>query len=66
MEILQEVKRLIEILIIPIKKLPFDNDYTRGQIDMAETIYRLVHIMQNGEAIDIAEKMETRNVKKEE
>jgi hypothetical protein len=62
MDYLQEVKRLIELVIAPIKKLPFDNDYTKGQIDMAETIYRLVHIMQNGESTAIAEAMEMRSV----
>jgi len=65
-EILFEVKRLIELVIMPIKMLPFDNDYKKGQIDMANTIYRLVDIMQNGEGVAIAEALEMRNVKKEE
>ena len=60
MNYLQEVKRMIEMLVTPIKRLPFENDYKKGQLDMADTITRLIEIMENKEGIAIAEAMETR------
>ena len=45
MEILKQVKRMIELSVILIKALPFQTDYSKGQIDMADTIFRLVDVM---------------------
>ena len=51
---LQEIKRMIDLLVAPIKMLPFNNDYKKGQIDMAETIIRLIEIMENKKGGDNA------------
>ena len=48
MEILKQVKRVIELTVMPIKALPFQSDYSKGQIDMADTIFRLVDVMDMG------------------
>ena len=58
MDILEDVKRAINALIYPLKMLPFDNDYKRGQIEMAETIKRLIEVMENEEGVKIAESLE--------
>lgn len=62
MDYLQEVKRMIKMLVAPIKMLPFDNDYKKGQLDMADTITRLIEVMENKEGVAIAENMELRTV----
>jgi len=48
MSILQEVQRMIKLVITPIKMLPLSSDYQQGQIDMANTISRLIDVMENG------------------
>jgi len=58
MDILQEVKRAIDLTIAPIKMLPFDNDYKAGQLDMADTIKRLIEVMENREGAKIAEALD--------
>ena len=58
MDIISEIKRMIELLVAPIKMLPFDNDYKKGQLDMAETIIRLVEVMENKEGSKIAEALD--------
>ena len=62
MDILQEIKRMVEVTIAPIKLLPFENDYRQGQIDFAETIIRLIEVAQNLEGTKNAEAMELRTV----
>jgi len=58
MDILQEVKRMIKLLVAPIKMLPFENDYKKGQLDMADTITRLIEVMENKEGSKIAEALD--------
>lgn len=60
MDILAEIVRMIDLVVAPLKMLPFSNDYKKGQLDMADTIKRLVEIMQNKEGTAIAEAMEMR------
>ena len=48
MDMLKQIKRVIELAIMPIKALPFQTNYSKGQIDMADTIFRLVDIMDTG------------------
>jgi hypothetical protein len=62
MDYLQQVIRMIELLVMPIKALPFENDYKKGQLDMADTITRLVKVAQNHEGTKNAEEFELREV----
>jgi len=62
MDYLQEVKKMVELLVAPIKMLPFENDYKKGQLDMADTTIRLIEVMQNKEGVKISEEFELREV----
>jgi hypothetical protein len=49
-----EVKRLIELTANPLRFLPFENDYKKGQLDMADTIIKLVEVAETKIGDDIA------------
>ena len=44
---LQDIKRMIELLVAPIRMLPFTTDYKKGQLDIADTIIKLIEVMEN-------------------
>lgn len=43
---IQEIKRMIDLVVTPIKMLPLDSDYKKGQLDMADTIMRLIEVVE--------------------
>ena len=51
----REIIRMIELTIAPIRMLPIYSEFRDGQIDMADTIKRLVEIIENNEGMAIAE-----------
>ena len=53
-----DIKRLIKLAVMPQKQLPLASQYKDGQIDMADTITRLVEVMENGEGSKIAEALD--------
>ena len=50
----QEIIRLIDVVVAPIKMLPLESAYRDGQLAMADMIKRLVKVMESDIGTDIA------------
>jgi len=48
---LMEVKRMIAAPVAPLKLLSFETDYKKGQLDMAETIDRLIDVAMDTDMV---------------